>query len=200
MLIFVVHLITINAFDNARHISLAEVKIRATLLHDNQVLEGSLGWLSSVSASKVISPWKTTSELVLGRHFDIWMEFFEYAFIGRMERILKSKFDELCKLLNVEECIDDIAKATYDETDYPGDEANHICSLVHAHFEDVLEDLLIFFESPNASLRRDDLAPCFQRHCFGIVYSILFGLRVEMERLYEETMEIRNIKGEFIMP
>ncbi|KAK1352269.1 hypothetical protein POM88_053533 [Heracleum sosnowskyi] len=192
----------IHAFKNAQHISLAEKKIRATLLQDNQVLEGSLEWLNSVSVSKVISPWKTTSELVLGlgRHLDIWMEFFEYAFIGRMERIVKSKFDELRKSLNVNKWIDDIAEASVDETDYPGIEANRISTFVHTYFEDVLEDLLIFFESPNASLRRDDLAPCFQSHCFGIMYYILLGLEVEMEQLYEETMEITNNKGDFVMP
>ncbi|KAK1392105.1 hypothetical protein POM88_011161 [Heracleum sosnowskyi] len=83
------------------------------------------------------------------------------------------------------EWIDDIAK-----DDCPADKACQISLLLHTHFEDVLEDLLIFLESPYASLRQNHLAPCFQSHCYGIMYNIFLELQVEMERLYEETMEL----------
>lgn len=187
-----------NVLENVQQIKFAEEKIRSSL-QDDHVLNESLKWLKSVSASKVISPWKTTSELVLGHHLDIWMEFFEHSFRGRMQFIIESKFDDLFESLNVKEWIDDIAKWIDDGTDYPGDEASHISSLVHTLFEDVLEDLLIFFDSsPNASLRRDDLAPFFQSHCFRIMYTILFQLGFEMEQLYyDESMQISKL---FVIP
>ncbi|XP_011011107.1 PREDICTED: conserved oligomeric Golgi complex subunit 1-like [Populus euphratica] len=94
----------IDAIATGGELSVAEKIIRETM-GSKQVLEGSLDWLKSVFGSDIELPWSRIRELVLEDDSDLWDEIFEGAFVQRMKTIIKSRFEDLVRGINLGESI-----------------------------------------------------------------------------------------------
>ncbi|KAJ9176055.1 hypothetical protein P3X46_011405 [Hevea brasiliensis] len=107
----------IDAIATGGELSLAEKLIRETM-DSKHVLQGSLDWLKSVFGSEIELPWSRIRELFLEDDSDLWDEIFEDAFVQRMKAIINSAFEDLTKIINVENSICTIGEAPSEHIDY----------------------------------------------------------------------------------